>query len=216
MPSPIGHALAGVAVVYAADAIDGRRSSPKALAMCAALAMLPDADLLLPGTHRTATHSVTAACVTFIVAAAVTGRVTRLRASRFGAQARGVVSRVGAQARGVASRVGAQARWRTAVLAGAAYASHLLLDWLGADNFPPRGIQLLWPWSDRWFISDLDVFLQTARQYFFTWPIVQQNVVAVAQEIAILLPIVAALWLVRVKTAPRLASELAGRDHPPE
>ena len=152
MPSPIGHALAGVAVVYAADAIDGRRSSTTALAICAGLAMLPDIDLFAPDAHRTATHSLTAACITFIV----------------------------------------------------------------ADNFPPRGIQLLWPWSDRWFISDLDVFRQTARQHVLTWPIVQQNAHAVAQEVAILLPVVAVLWLIRVKAAPRLAPEVSRRDHPAE
>ena len=145
--------------------------------------MLPDADLLLPITHRTATHSLTAACVTFIVAAAVTGKVTR---------------------------------WRTAALTAAAYASHLLLDWLGADNYPPRGFQLLWPWSDRWFISDLDVFRQTARQHFLTAPIIWQNGLAVAQEVAILAPIVFGLWLIRVKTAARLAPEMSGRDHPPQ
>jgi|SRR5581483_178338 len=179
MPSPVGHALAGVAVVYAADLVDGRRSSPRFVALCAGLAMLPDADLLVPGTHRTATHSVTAAALTFIVLMVVTGKVN-------------------------------------SIVGSLAYASHLLLDWLGADNFPPYGIQLFWPWSDRWFISNLDVFRQTARRYFLTPPIIRQNALAVAQEIAILAPIVALLWLVRVKTAPRFASEMAGRDHPPE
>ncbi len=145
--------------------------------------MFPDLDLLVPGTHRTATHSIAAACVTFIIAALVTGQVLR---------------------------------WRTSVICGLAYATHLLLDWLGADNFPPRGIQLLWPWSHRWFISDLDVFRQTARRHFLTAPIIHQNLVAVAQELAILVPIVWLLWLVRVKTVPRLASEVAGRDHPPQ
>jgi len=190
MPSPVGHALAGISVVYAADLI-GRRRSPRHLtAICAGLAMLPDADLLFPGTHRTVSHSVTAVAITFIVAMVVTGKVNQ-----------------------VARRLQPSV---TATICGIAYATHLLLDWLGADNFPPYGIQLLWPWSDRWFISNLDVFRQTARRYFLTAPIIRQNLVAVAQELAILLPIVVALWLVRVKTAPRLASEVAGRDHPPQ
>jgi|SRR5579871_3724526 len=183
MPSPVGHALGGIAVVYAADLLTGERSSRRFVAVCAGLAMLPDADLLLPGTHRTFTHSVTAAALTFIVAAAVTGQVTR---------------------------------WRTATIAALAYASHLLLDWLGADFFAPYGIQLFWPWSDRWFISHLDVFRQTARRDFLTPPIIRQNLIAVAQEIAILAPIVAALWLVRVKTAARLAPEVPRRHHPPQ
>ena len=197
MPSPVGHALAGVSVAYTADLAGRRRSSPLFVALCAGLAALPDADLLIPGTlvpgaHRTFTHSVTAVFVAFIVAMVVTGKVTRLRALRFGAQA------------------------RVAVVCAIAYATHLLLDWLGADSFPPYGIQLLWPWSDRWFISNLDVFRQTARRHFLTAPIIRQNLIAVAQELAILLPIVAVLWLVRVKASARLSSEVTGRHHAPE
>ncbi len=192
MPSPIGHALAGVAVAWSADLADGRRSSRRLVLVFAGLGMLPDADLLFPGAHRTATHSITAAVLTFIIAAVVTGEVTGLRASRFGALA----------------------RWRTATVCGLAYASHLLLDWLGADYFPPFGIQLLWPFSDRWFMSNVDLFRQTARRDFLTPPIIRQNALAVAQEIAILAPILLVLWLVRVKTAARLAPEVTRRDHP--
>jgi inner membrane protein len=171
MPSPIGHALAGVAIAWTADAIDGRRSSPRLVALSAGLAMLPDIDLLVTGTHRTASHSVAAAAVVFIVASLVTGKVTQNRQPH--------------------------ARWRVALVCTAAFASHLLLDWLGADRFPPRGIQLAWPFSDRWFISDLDIFRQTARQHFFTAPIIGQNIVAVVQEIAILVPGLALIWIVR-------------------
>jgi membrane-bound metal-dependent hydrolase YbcI (DUF457 family) len=171
MPSGIGHALAGVAVAWSSGLADRRQAESDRLApLCAALAAAPDLDLLVPGTHRTATHSITAAVLVTIVAAAVTGQVTR---------------------------------WRTAIVCGLAYASHLLLDWLGADNFPPRGIQALWPFSDRWFISDLDLFRQTARQHFFTRPIIWQNTLAVAQELAILLPILAVLWSIRNRTAAR-------------
>ena len=183
MPSPVGHALAGVAIAWGADLLDGRRSPPRTVALCAGLAMLPDADLLLRGTHRIATHSLTAAALTFIVAAAVTGKVTR---------------------------------WRMAALCAAAYASHLLLDWLGADFFPPRGIQLLWPWSHEWFISGLDLFRQTARRDFLTPAIIRQNAIAVAQEIAILAPVVGLVWLVRVKTASRLPAQVTRGHHPAE
>ncbi len=40
------------------------------------------------------------------------------------------------------------------------------------------------------------------------------NVRAILQELAILGPIVAALWLVRVKTLAGLAAKMSGRDHP--
>jgi membrane-bound metal-dependent hydrolase YbcI (DUF457 family) len=195
MPSPIGHALAGVAVAWSADLVDGRRSSPRLAATCAGLAMLPDVDLLVPGFHRTATHSLTAALLVFIIAAAVPGKVTT---------------------NDVRPLNGATRDWRAALLCSLAYASHLLLDWLGADWFPPRGIQLLWPFSDRWFISDWDIFRQTARRHFLTAPIIWQNVIAIAQELAILLPIVLVLWLVRVKAPSRFSTELAGRHHSPQ
>jgi len=115
-----------------------------------------------------ATHSLFAMLLVFMIAAAVTGQVTR---------------------------------WRTATLCAAAYGSHLLLDWLGADNMPPRGIQLFWPISGRWFISNLDIFRETARQHFLTPAIIRQNAIAVAQEIAIMAPIVALLWWARRRTA---------------
>jgi len=184
MPSPIGHALGGVAVAWTADIVNGRYGERnRLLLLYMGLAAAPDLDLLVPGTHRMATHSVLAMLLVFMIAAAVTGQVTR---------------------------------WRTATLCAAAYGSHLLLDWLGADNVPPRGIQLLWPFSGRWFISDLDLFRQTARQHFLSGPIMRQNLIAVAQELAIMAPLLAALWLVRVKTASRFAPELTGRDHPPQ
>lgn len=180
MPSPIGHALAGVAAAWAIAPRAGRR-----LALVAAgLAVLPDADLVLPFRHRTTSHSIGAVIVVTIIVALVTGQVTRTRV------------------------------WRAAGLCGAAYASHLLLDWLAADLFLPYGLQALWPFSDRFYISGWDVFGQTERLSLFTWPVVKQNAAAIARECAILGPILLAIWLVRVKPAARLAAEMSRRHHP--
>jgi inner membrane protein len=183
MPSPIGHALSGLALAWtvAPSGIPGvDRRLPL---VAAALAALPDIDLLAPQTHRTVTHSAGAVIVVTIIAAVVTRQVTR---------------------RGV---------WTIAAVCGAAYASHLLLDWLGVDHFAPYGIQALWPFSDAWYISGWNIFRQTARQHLFTTPVIVQNIKAVAQEIAILAPIAWAAWLVRVKALARLAPELTRRDH---
>jgi len=79
------------------------------------------------------------------------------------------------------------------VLCGIAWGSHLVLDWLGADPTPPRGIQALWPFSDRWFISDLDLFRGTERRQIFTSASMIYNLKAVGQEVAILAPITGAL-----------------------
>jgi hypothetical protein len=180
MPSPIGHLLAGAGVAWTGDAVTGHRSPLRLVATCAALGALPDADLIVPGTHRTGSHSVTAVILIFIVAASVTGQVTR---------------------------------WRTAIVCAAAYASHLLLDWLGVDRYPPQGIQLFWPAGDGWYISGWDIFRQTARQHLFTAPVIRVNILAIAQEVAILVPILYLVWLVRVKALARLSTEVAGRDH---
>jgi membrane-bound metal-dependent hydrolase YbcI (DUF457 family) len=203
MPSPIGHALAGVAAAWAVDLIPGDRAwringcqavsdtlwhrryrcaGGALTVICAGLGAAPDLDLLFI-THRTVTHSVGAVIVVALVAAALAARAGRP-----------IV--------------------RVAGMCAAAYGSHLLLDWLGVDRYPPLGIQLLWPFSREWYISGLDLFRQTARQRIFARGPMMVNLRAVAQEIAILLPVLAVLWLIRVKALAGLAPEMAGRDHP--
>jgi hypothetical protein len=75
---------------------------------------------------------------------------------------------------------------------------------------------MLWPVSREWFISGLDVFRQTARQELLTPPIIVKNFLAIVQEVAILGPVVLALWLVRVKALAGLAAEVTRRDHAPQ
>ena len=96
MPSPLGHALGGIAVAWAVDLLPGtptwrtagrgesfyRRAGGALTLICAGLAVAPDADLFL-STHRTATHSMTAVAMVTIVAAVVTGWVTRRSGLRF-------------------------------------------------------------------------------------------------------------------------------------
>jgi membrane-bound metal-dependent hydrolase YbcI (DUF457 family) len=199
MPSPIGHALGGLAVAWAADLLpprladrpegpaNGRPQGPhyKYLCLCAGLAVLPDVDLLLPIAHRTDTHSfaaVAAVALLMIVAGSVTGKVTV----------------------------------KVALACIAAYASHLLLDWLQADPTPPFGIQLLWPLSSTWFISGWEIFRGTERRHLLEVATINRNIAAVGQEIVILTPVAAAAWLVRVKALAGLSAEMAGGDHPPE
>ena len=148
--------------------------------------MLPDADLFLT-THRTVTHSVTAVALVTIVAAVVTGWVTRRPGLTTG---------------------------RVALMCGAAYASHLLLDWLGVDRTPPAGLQMFWPFSKEWFISGVDLFAQTERRRFLSLASLRTNFFAMAQETALLLPLLAALWLIRVKTLARFSTQPTGSDHP--
>jgi inner membrane protein len=82
-------------------------------------------------------------------------------------------------------------------MCAAAHASHLLLDWLGADPSLPFGIQALWPFSHRWFISGWNLFPSTERRHMFSAAAMVINLEAAAWEIAIMGPIVLALGLWR-------------------
>jgi membrane-bound metal-dependent hydrolase YbcI (DUF457 family) len=77
MPSPLGHALGGLAAGWLAS---GRRTpfdriGVRDALVFAAAGMAPDLDLLV-GTHRTAAHSLTAAAVVGFCALAVTRRAS--------------------------------------------------------------------------------------------------------------------------------------------
>jgi membrane-bound metal-dependent hydrolase YbcI (DUF457 family) len=177
MPSPVGHALAGLSVAWASDLISGGPARPAAsrtarwldhaggwLPVTAALlGAAPDLDLFV-GVHRTATHSLTAALLVGIAAAAV-ARQKNLPAARIG------------------------------IVCALAWGSHLLLDWLGVDTMTPRGIQLLWPFSRSFFISGWDLFAGTQRIQMLTSRAMRQNAMAISREVAVFTPILFALWL---------------------
>jgi membrane-bound metal-dependent hydrolase YbcI (DUF457 family) len=82
-------------------------------------------------------------------------------------------------------------------LFAAAYGSHLLLDWLAIDRFPPYGLQALWPFSNAWYISGWDLFPQTERRHFLSARALDLNVRAVLWEVAILAPVLLGAWIVR-------------------
>ena len=163
MPSPLGHALAGVAIAWSAEAIKRRpidfaRGSTLAVAG-AGLAVAADLDWLYWPAHRAMTHSLMAA-----VAAAALIAIVKWR----------------------------QRSAETAIVAlvcGLAYGSHLLLDWLGGDTKIPAGIQLLWPFSDSWFISPVGLFRATDLGGFFKpWTMVS-NALAVLRELVVMVPV---------------------------
>jgi inner membrane protein len=103
---------------------------------------------------------------------------------------------------------------RVALVCAAAHASHILLDWLAVDNYPPRGVQALWPFSQDFFISDAGIFRQTQRRAFFGLTAMRNNGIAVAQEMVILVPVAWVMWLVRVKALARFPAQMSCRDHP--
>lgn len=168
MPSPVGHALAGATIAFAADQRLGlSRPWRYAVPICALLAASPDLDLLYPGGHRSATHSLTAVACVFVL----TGVFTRWWSGR--------------------------ADLRMSAACAAAYGSHLLADFLGVDPGTPAGIQLFWPISQGWFISDWLVFLATERHEPLSAYAIAQNAAAFLQELAVIGPLLAVAWLRR-------------------
>jgi membrane-bound metal-dependent hydrolase YbcI (DUF457 family) len=182
MPTSIGHAAAGIAAAWTADLIPGQRAwrtAPRQASwyrragdgftlLCGALGAVADLDLVIHS-HRGATHSIGAAIIAGLLAAA------------FALVARRPVMRV-------------------SLMSAAAYGTHVVLDWLGVDTYWPFGIQALWPFSARWYISGLDIFPQTERAQFLSAAAIQINLAAVAREMMILTPLLVILWIARTRS----------------
>ena len=176
MPTPVAHALGGVAAGCLAatgaalapgtpaarrrlETVIARLGPRRCAAGLAALGVLPDVDLLL-GMHRGATHSLGAVLVAGVFAGALVPA----------------------------------ARLPAALTAAAAVASHPLLDWLGTDPSPPRGIMAWWPWANGFYLSDAAFFLRVCREYASPecW---RHNTLAVARELVLLAPVTLAALL---------------------
>jgi inner membrane protein len=80
---------------------------------------------------------------------------------------------------------------RGGILFGLVWGGHLVLDWMGHDSSAPYGIMALWPFSDRWFISNLDVFSDVSRRYWLPRSFWLGNLASVAREVG---PVAAAAW----------------------
>ena len=131
------------------------------MAACAVAGAMPDIDFLLPLRHRGPSHGLGTAVLAF----AASLLVLQLRA-------------------------GLNDRLRIAAAVGLAYASHTLLDWLGADSSAPRGLMALWPVSSAYYISGVDIFNSVDRRYWLPgfWV---RNTMALLRELAILGPVAA-------------------------
>jgi membrane-bound metal-dependent hydrolase YbcI (DUF457 family) len=178
MPTPVGHALGGLAFGWllasnanpnstptlpsAPSLVQQLRAGWRRAALFATLGALPDIDLLFHA-HSTYTHSLGAALSVSLIVLAVAPAP----------------------------------RTRFALACGAAYASHVLLDWLGTDTSPPYGITALWPFSSSYFYSAIDLFPVVDRRYWLPgfW---QRDVIAIFWELLILVPFtLIIIWLRR-------------------
>ena len=171
MATPLGHALAGLAL---GPLIAWRRpflGHWADLALFAALSQLPDLDFL-PGLligrpeafHHAQSHSLGAAVLVGLLAA-LYGR-TRDEA------------------------------WRWGLLGFALVMGHVLLDAIGQDSSYPYGVPLWWPLSNDYLLSDWTPFLDIRRKPL-GWGIVWHNLQAMGLEVLLLGPPAAlVLWLV--------------------
>jgi len=158
MPSPVGHALAGIA---AGVPFTGR--SQRTLWVLSAIGAAADLDLLVRA-HRGISHSIGAAVLAGLVAWIVTRS------------------------------------WRWGAGAASAWGSHVLLDWLGADSWPPLGIPALWPFTHAYYRSPIAIFPAVSRQYWLGTRFLYFNALALAVELLILLPLA---WVVTRAVTPR-------------
>ncbi len=176
MPSPVGHALGGFAFGWLVARSSQLPRPLIAAAVFAGLGVVPDVDLLLPGTHRTYSHS--------IAAAGLVGILAMISLSAAGSRAGRGADRV-----------------TLAFAAAAAYGSHVLLDWMGNDGSPPLGICALWPFSDAFYESDLHLFPPVERRYWLPGFWTPQPL-ALSRELLVLAPLAILALIVRRRTAP--------------
>ncbi len=187
MPSPLGHALGGAAAAWLAG---GR---------------------LPRNVHAT------------IVFPLIGGRLRRtlgpsaLEAALFGTVAvlpdldllagvhRTVTHSIGAVVlAGMAAFLVTRGRWPAiAVGVMAAWGSHLLLDWLGADMSPPAGLMALWPFTSSYYQSPFGFFDAISRRYWLPDEFIWHNLRAVAKEAVVLAPVawLASRWARRKDSA---------------
>jgi membrane-bound metal-dependent hydrolase YbcI (DUF457 family) len=172
MPSPIGHGLAGLTVHVLLSPRAEDLLSPGRAVVTVAAALLPDVDLLFRladgrNHHGNETHSL--GCT--LLASLVTLLVSRARGVRR------------PSALGMA--------------VGAAWFSHVALDYFNRDTNPPIGILALWPFSRAYFKFPWPLFLDIGRT--LEWSTVGHDALAALWECVVLVPLLWVAWRFRVR-----------------
>jgi membrane-bound metal-dependent hydrolase YbcI (DUF457 family) len=94
---------------------------------------------------------------------------------------------------------------RLALAASLAWTSHIAFDWLGSDDTAPLGVMAFWPWSSDFYFAHAYVFDAISRRYWLPG-FVAHNLWAVAHELVMLGPVVAAVALLRAWSTTPAAS----------
>ena len=186
MPTPLGHALGGVAAGLLllpegtrllADGRSVATTLPavRLLAVTALAGALPDLDFAW-GRHNMETHSLGAAVMAGLAALAWT------------------------RGRG----------WQVALAVTAAWATHVLFDCLGSDDTPPIGVMALWPIDSAFYLGDVGFFDAISRRYWLPnfW---SHNLRAVVKEVLVLAPLCAVAAFSRAMRGPSYEVDRRGR-----
>jgi membrane-bound metal-dependent hydrolase YbcI (DUF457 family) len=183
MPSPVGHLLAGVTTAWVAEALPSLRhrfDATRPLASAAAPTVTPLVLL----------------CAALALAPDIDILFFSHRTAAHSAGALGLVVAVTALA----------ARWRgwpllaTTLACGIAFGGHVFLDWLGQDGTTPIGLLALWPFSDAYYISGIDLFADVSRRYWKPEEVIFKNAHTIIREVAILLPVAVLGWFLRIRS----------------
>jgi membrane-bound metal-dependent hydrolase YbcI (DUF457 family) len=83
---------------------------------------------------------------------------------------------------------------RAATILTAAYASHLVLDWMGKDSSSPPGLTIMWPFAETYYVSGWNLFGEVSRRYWLPEEFVLGNLRALSWELALLLPLLLVAW----------------------
>jgi membrane-bound metal-dependent hydrolase YbcI (DUF457 family) len=180
MPSPVGHTLGAFSALLALepDIVTSRYKTNIALGAAFVFGSLADADFVVAHftnipylRHHYFSHSIPFA-ICFTLLCWIILNCFRLRNAG-----------------------------KIAGLVGAAYSSHLVLDYFADDGSKPYGIPLLWPFTDRHFIAPINLFYSIHRGEFsdiFS----MHNLFGILIEFAVMAPITALLfWWARKRVA---------------
>lgn len=134
MATIIGHTLAGLAVSRGTPKTDFFETL-QLTALCVGMALLPDVDML-PGLIQGAGILTHGSAVHSLFAGVIASLAVALL-----------------------YRSKSLARWQIFLMCFFAYSSHLALDYLARDSFPPYGIVVWWPFNSESFLAPMTVLM---------------------------------------------------------
>lgn len=163
MPTPVGHALAGLAIGGALARREPLLGRGKDLVLSVVLAQLPDLDFvpgILVGQHDLYHHGPSHSLGMALAVGALAALWGWWRKDR---------------------------PWAWGLLAFVNCFAHVLLDAAGMDTSYPYGVPLWWPFSPEYHILEHPIFWDVVRRPL-GWPLFWHNLRAVGTEIMVLGP----------------------------